>query len=220
MTHHVLQSIPLFPLPNLVLLPGAIAPLHIFEPRYRQMMVDVLDDDCRIAMALLKPGWEKHCHGPAAICPVVCVGRVLTHELLPDGRCNLLLQGQSRAAVVREHAGKAYRQAEVELLPQKSPPEAALTGVRRQMLELMSRGILAQAEAAKAFRKLLSGGTSTAIIADMLAFHFIDHIGIKQRLLEEIDVARRLAIVMSVLQSMSAVEVDGYRKSIEQPSMN
>ena len=52
----------LFPLPNLVLFPHVVQPLHIFEPRYRQLMADALADDRLIAMALLRPGWEEDYH--------------------------------------------------------------------------------------------------------------------------------------------------------------
>src|SRR5437588_1726053 len=86
-----LSSVPLFPLPNVVLFPRAVLPLHIFEERYKAMMAGTLGGDRQIAMALLKSGWEKNYHGKAALEPVVCVGRILTHERLPDGRYNFLL---------------------------------------------------------------------------------------------------------------------------------
>src|SRR5215204_4472699 len=88
-----LDAIPLFPLPNVVLFPRAILPLHIFEERYRQMTKDVLAGDGRIAMALLKPGWEKDYYSRPQIEPVVCVGKIVSWEKLPDGKYNFLLQG-------------------------------------------------------------------------------------------------------------------------------
>src|SRR4051794_34377802 len=95
-----LSALPLFPVPNVGLLPRAILPLHVFEERYKQMTADVLgDDDQRIAMALLRPGWEQNYYGKPAIEPVVCVGLILSHEKLPDGKYNFLLQGQTRARI-------------------------------------------------------------------------------------------------------------------------
>src|SRR4051812_7305444 len=102
--------LPLFALPNLVVFPFAVVPLHIFEDRYRQMTVDVLQTHRHIAMALLKPGWEKDYHGRLAIEPVVCVGSILSHEKLSDGRYNFLLQGKVRARIVSEVGEKLYRQ--------------------------------------------------------------------------------------------------------------
>src|SRR5476651_2067777 len=90
-------TVPLFPLPNVVLFPRAVLPLHIFEERYKAMTADTLRGDGRIAMALLKPGWEKCYYQRPAIDPVVCVGTILSHEKLPDGTYNFLLQGAIRA---------------------------------------------------------------------------------------------------------------------------
>src|SRR5438552_2023140 len=89
-----LDSVPLFPLPNVVLFPRAVLPLHIFEERYKAMTADALNGDRRIAMALLRPGWERSYYGRPQIEPVVCVGKILSHEKLPDGKYNFLLQGE------------------------------------------------------------------------------------------------------------------------------
>src|SRR5687768_725344 len=87
-----LSAVPLFPLPGVVLFPRAILPLHIFEERYKTMTADVLAGDRLLAMALLKTGWEKDYYQKPEIEPVVCVGQVLTHEKLADGKYNFLLQ--------------------------------------------------------------------------------------------------------------------------------
>src|SRR5271157_5053748 len=86
-------TVRLFPLPNLVLFPHVIQPLHVFEPRYRQLMEDALQADRLTAMALLQPGWEDTKNQRPAIHPVVCIGRIFKEERLADGRFNLLLQG-------------------------------------------------------------------------------------------------------------------------------
>src|SRR5437764_10770721 len=107
---HDLARVPLFPLPGVVLFPRAVLPLHIFEQRYRVMTADVLVGDKLIAMALLRPEWEKNYYGRAEIEPVVCVGKILSHEMLADGKYNFLLQGQLRARVTEEIVGeKPYR---------------------------------------------------------------------------------------------------------------
>src|SRR5204862_2647939 len=86
------STVPLFPLPNVVLFPRAVLPWHIFEERYLAMTADALRGDRLIAMALLKTGWERDYYSTPAIEPVVCVGHILTHEQLADGKYNLLLQ--------------------------------------------------------------------------------------------------------------------------------
>ena len=87
----------LFPLPNLVFFPNVMQPLHIFEPRYRQMTADALAGDRFIAMVLPRPGWEKDYAGKPAIHRVACLGRVLAEQTLEDGRFNILLRGQVQA---------------------------------------------------------------------------------------------------------------------------
>src|SRR6185436_8178490 len=111
-----LSSVPLFPLPNVVLFPRAVLPLHIFEERYKTMTADALAGERLVAMALLRPGWEKDYYHRPEIEPVVCVGTILSHERLPDGKYNFLLQGHTRARVLGEHrAGDTpYRLARLE----------------------------------------------------------------------------------------------------------
>src|SRR5262245_33693921 len=83
----------LFPLPNLVLFPGIMQPLHVFEPRYREMLEDSLACDRLIAMSLLQPGWQKDYEGRPPVASVACLGRVVSHQREIDGRYNLLLAG-------------------------------------------------------------------------------------------------------------------------------
>src|SRR5580693_5679216 len=99
----ILSEVPLFPLPNVVLFPRAVLPLHIFEERYKTMMAEALAGRKLIAMALLKPGWEKNYYCRPAIEPVVCVGSIISSERLADGKYNFLLQGHTRATIVGEN---------------------------------------------------------------------------------------------------------------------
>jgi uncharacterized protein len=112
--------LPLFPLPNVVLFPNVFLPLHIFEPRYRQMTADAVADDRVIGMVLLRPGWERDYEGHPAIYRIGCSG-VITHlERLADGRYNLVLRGLDRFRVVEEDHTKSYRRALTEPFPE--PP--------------------------------------------------------------------------------------------------
>src|SRR6187399_2949882 len=94
-----IEAVPLFPLPNVVLFPRAVLPLHIFEERYKVMTASAIRGDRQVAMALLQPGWERDYYHRPAIESVVCIGTILTHEKLPDGKYNFLLQGHTRARV-------------------------------------------------------------------------------------------------------------------------
>src|SRR3954467_13436039 len=129
------RAVPLFPLPSIVLFPRAVLPLHVFEERYKAMTDRALNGDRRIAMALLKSGWEKSYYWRPAIEPVVCVGTILTHEKLPDGKYNFLLQGSSRARVGRGGGEEASRLARLRSLPELNRDEEALAAERERMLD-------------------------------------------------------------------------------------
>ena len=107
-------SIPVFPLPNVVLFPTVSLPLHIFEPRYREMVADALEGDRIIGMALLRPGWEGAYEGRPAIYPVGCAGLITHAERLTDGGYNIILRGLEKFRIVREHGHRSYRMADVD----------------------------------------------------------------------------------------------------------
>lgn len=176
----------LFPLPNLVLFPHVIQPLHVFEPRYRQMMADALADDRLLAMALLKPGWAEDYLATPPIYPVVCVGRVFEEERLPDGRYNLLLQGLARARVVEElDTGQLYRSARVELLSDTPAPPAVGPELRRQLGEQVGRWLADQGEALAQMRRLLESPLTLGTLCDVFTFALPMGVEEKQQLLEE-----------------------------------
>jgi uncharacterized protein len=132
-------TIPIFPLPNVVLFPSVFLPLHIFEPRYRQMVEDALRGDRIIGMVLLRPGWEGNYEGRPPVYPIGCAG-VITHaERLPDGRYNIVLRGMEKFRVTAEDHSRAYRIAEVESI--NEPPaencRAEMRGERRRLEALL-----------------------------------------------------------------------------------
>ena len=111
--------LPLFPLPTTVLFPNVFLPLHIFEPRYREMVGDAIENDRMIGMVLLKPGWERDYEGRPAVYPIGCSGLVSHVERLADGRYNLVLRGLERFRIVEENHERLYRRAMVEPLVER-----------------------------------------------------------------------------------------------------
>lgn len=106
--------IPIFPLPSAVLFPNVLLPLHVFEPRYRQMLADALAGDRVIGMVLLQAGWQNSYEGRPGVFPVGCAG-VITHvEPLDDGRSNIVLRGLTKFRIQNEQNSNPYRLAEVE----------------------------------------------------------------------------------------------------------
>jgi Lon protease-like protein len=130
--------LPLFPLPNVVLFPNVFLPLHIFEPRYREMVADALASDRMIGMVLLRPGWDRDYEGRPPIYSVGCSG-VLTHnERLPDGRYNIVLRGIERFRIVEEDRALLYRRAVVEPLRDRALDAADRAVIRSQRSKLES----------------------------------------------------------------------------------
>jgi hypothetical protein len=114
-------TIPICPLPNVVLFPNVFLPLHIFESRYRQLVSDTLDGDRIIGMVLLRPGYESDYEGRPPVFGVGCAG-VMTHaEPLSDGRFNIVLRGLERFRITAEDATRPYRLAHIDALPEDVP---------------------------------------------------------------------------------------------------
>jgi len=192
----------LFPLPNVVLFPHVVQPLHIFEPRYRQMTADALADDRLIAPVLLRPGWEADYDGLPAVCPMLCIGRVVAEQKLTDGRYNLLLRGVRRARIVEEVAtDKLYRSARVQLQADgPAPPAAAAKLLLRQLTAAIKPWFPADGPALEQLDKLLSGDLPLGVLADLLGFAVPLAIEAKQSLLEETSVQQRVELLLRHLQ--------------------
>ena len=109
-------TIPLFPLPNAVLFPNVFLPLHIFEPRYRQMVADALSGDRIIGMTLLRPGWERDYDGRPDVYPIGCAGLITFVERHKDGRYNIVLRGLEKFRLIEEDTSipRPYRIARIE----------------------------------------------------------------------------------------------------------
>jgi uncharacterized protein len=122
--------LPLFPLPNVVLFPGVLLPLHIFEPRYRAMTADALEADRLLGMVLLQPGWQADYEGRPPIFPVGCSGVIVHAVRLEDGRYNIVLRGLDRFRVMNEDHTRPYRRAEISLLPDPALDSDERTTVR------------------------------------------------------------------------------------------
>ena len=111
-------EIPIFPLPNVVLFPNTLLPLHIFEQRYRQMVTEVLDKSGKIGMALLKRPWEP---GGEDIFRIGGMGEIAEYHELEDGKYDILLRGTDRYRLIEFLRRRPYRIARVRVLPKPLP---------------------------------------------------------------------------------------------------
>ena len=191
----------IFPLPSVVLFPGAALPLHVFEPRYRAMVDDALKGDGIFAMAQLALGWEQEYGGSPELLPLMCVGNISVHQVLEDGKFNVVVTGLSRARLIQEWPeaqGRLYREVEAELLPDpafEGPEEAQL---RQAVVELTTRLPTEVAARLTKVTARLRGGA----FVDVLASTLVTEIPRRYALLCELDVKRRM---QRLLEEVSGV---------------
>ena len=195
-------TVRLFPLPNVVLFPRMTLPLHVFEPRYREMTTDALADDRLITMVLLKPGWEMDYGGKPAVHRVACIGRIMGQSVLDDGRYHLLLQGLNRVRIVRElDNDKLYRLARVELLADAAPDEAHTSeNQRKDLAARLGVWLSTMGLDPDRLMKLCRSDVPAGTLADMVSFILPLDFEFKQKLLEELHPERRLGRLLDYLE--------------------
>ena len=200
----------LFPLPNVVMFPFIMQALHIFEPRYRQLTADALAADRLITLALLQPGWEADYEGRPAVHSVACIGRIVAHQRLEDGRYNLQLRGVSRVRLIEEvDTGRLYRNARVAVLSEipVGHPEIDQE-LRRRLRRAVPKWHPAKEPERGFFRKLLASNLPFGMIGDLLACMLPVALPVKQTLLETLDVEQRLRCLLEYLEGEPAVPLD------------
>jgi Lon protease-like protein len=187
-------TVRLFPLPNVVLFPRVLLPLHIFEPRYRQMTTDALAGDRLIGMALLRPGWEADYEGRPAVHATACLGRVLAEQRLEDGCFNLLLRGVARVRLLHElPQDNLYRKARVEVLTDFDVPSTAEAAqLRRELAGQVKRWSQVLGLGTEQLQNLLQSDLELGPLTDVLGFALPLDVAFKQSLLEELAVAARV----------------------------
>jgi Lon protease-like protein len=132
--------IPIFPLENVVLLPEGIVPLHIFEPRYRQMTEHALAGDRRIGMVAVRPEGAHQMSGDPATYETGCAGFIAEHQRLADGRFQFLLRATHRFRILRElprEDGRLYRVAEADPLDEETGDPRAAERSRDRVIDLL-----------------------------------------------------------------------------------
>ena len=189
-------AVALFPLPNAVLFPGVPLPLHIFEPRYRDMVRDVeRGTDRLIGMVLLRGEWRKDYYGHPEIFSVGCAGRMVSVEPLADGRYNILLHGVREFRVVGERGGHAYREGEVVWRAAAGEVPSAL---RTRLHALMQRFL--EEHEPKLVRLLNDPSLSDEVLVNFLCYALDFSPLEKQALLEAPTLAERGARLCDVVQ--------------------
>jgi len=154
-----MRALPLFPLPDFFLFPGAVAPLHIFEPRYRQMVTDLLDTSGRMVPAAYRPDGPVSDRGPV-LQGMAGLGEIVHHETLADGRYLIWVLGLGRVRLSEVPSDRLYRKADACLVVEQAPPE----GAEEQLSPLLKRAIEVRAP----HGQTLEGDLPLGLLADIL----------------------------------------------------
>lgn len=209
-------TVPVFPLPNVVLFPQTLLPLHVFEPRYRAMTRDALKGERLIVMALLKPGWESDYYGTPPVHDVAGMGRILHEREFEDGRYNLLVYGVARVRIEQFVSDAPYRCARVRPLEDRiRSSEAAELQRKRQALLAVYAALMRRIQGES--RPHIDPNLSLGALCDALTA-FLD-IGLeeKQGLLEELDIAARVNRVTDWVKRAPFIVKDAAREAPEKP---
>jgi len=196
------DEVPVMTLPNVAFFPQALLPLHIFEPRYRNMLRDVLATNRIFAVACLDSGAGASDERFEPPHRVACIGLVRACQKNDNGTSNLLLQGLCRVSIESIVGDEPYRRVRIRALasqPGAAPVENArlrseLAGLIRLKLKLSPGG-------GGGMTDLLKTVEDPEVFADIAAFNLCDSVTVKQRLLETLDVNRRLVLLLQVLRS-------------------
>ncbi len=196
------ETVRLFPLPNLVLFPGVIQPLHVFEPRYCDLLDDAMQGDRLIALATLSPGWENDYEGQPPLYPMACLGRVLLAQQVEGRRSNILLVGLRRVRLLEEIPPRqSFREARAEVCHDSLEPQAAgdLASLRAALRKAFFREIPAAAEVEESLEPLLGPDVPLGTLTDVISYSLDLPTEEKEHLLAELDVCRRAETLLALL---------------------
>jgi Lon protease-like protein len=191
------RFIPIFPLPNVVLFPEVPLPLHIFEPRYREMVRDALAGSGIIGMTLLRGEWEDEYHAAPEVYRVGCAGRIVEATPLPDGKFNIVLAGLREFEIVSEQRERAYRQATVIWRPEPAS-DALPAGLRHELVRTIE-AFIGRTGATDAKQLLGDESLEDAMLVNFFAF-WLDLTPIEKQCLLETSGDQRARQLLEILE--------------------
>jgi Lon protease-like protein len=193
------QQAPVMPLPGALLFPHALLPLHIFEPRYRDMLKHALAHERMFCVTLIRPDrpqWKSTSdffHTAAIGLIRACVDR-------GDGTSNLILQGLQRVRLIDFAQLHPFPIAKIEALLSEDETTIETEALGAKVLELYSRFKTAGRELPAKLDRYLSDLTDLALFADLMAATFVVDPIRRQQILEELDLNARLRLLIQYLR--------------------
>jgi len=188
-------TLPVMVLPGVTLFPNALLPLYIFEPRYREMLEEALGTGRMLAMAMPRDDEETEVEMVAG------AGLVRACIRIDDGTSNLILQGVSRVRFTGWVQHHPYRIASIETLPSHDGSHDDLDAKVTQLHALCARFKEQGIELPPQFEAYLNQITNIGVITDLVASTLVSAPGVRQMLLEEVDIPRRLEKLLAGLRA-------------------
>jgi uncharacterized protein len=200
-----LRRLPVFPLPDVVLFPHALLPLHVFEPRYRQLTRDVLDSHKLMGVALLVEH-EVAGASPPRFAPILGVGEVVMAQELPDGRFNLVLRGRARVRVDHELiTDEPYRLVKATEVPDDPPRRPEELGDAEASLRSLITGLAdALPEGGELLKQVIAAQSTAAELVNVVAAALVADSVMRQRLLETTEILARIEAVSTEVAAVTA----------------
>ena len=209
-----LESLIIFPLPDVVFFPGTLLPLHIFEPRYRQMTRDALEQERPIAMATIDPSGRTDSYDRPLVRPYAGVGKIVESEELADGRFLMVLGGEMRVRIVDEYAPeRPYRLVRAVPVPDEPGDEQATEDALESIRALVMTMRGANARLASVVMEELEKHPDPAVFTNRLASMIGGDTNAQYRFLQTIRVSDRMTAIVEkisdILARISATSAGG-----------
>ncbi|MGH0030969.1 MAG: LON peptidase substrate-binding domain-containing protein [Myxococcota bacterium] len=204
------ERLAIFPLSNVVLFPRLSTPLHLFEPRYRQMAREVLEGDQRIGMVVVRPEHTDEMGGDPPVYPIGCAGTVTESQRLPTGQYDIVLRGEARFRIVEEEPReepRLYRVARVVPLEDAYPESERERVARLRSSIIENVGVLlrnTQPERARGLGSEMFAGVDDETLVNLLSNALALPVEEKQSLLEADSIPERYARLAGVLSFQRA----------------
>jgi uncharacterized protein len=194
--------VPIFPLPDVTFFPHSALPLHVFEARYRAMVVDALERNRKLVIVRLRPGYEATYTGKPAVHAVGGFGEIVSCDRLATGRYNILLRGEARVRIEQElPSDTLYRLVRARRLEDVAPTRdtaPALARIRAGCRDLLG----ALGRPADLLDTALAEGQPAGVVADRVTAAVLPDADLRQELLETLDVTARVARVAEAVEAL------------------
>jgi Lon protease-like protein len=192
-------AVPVMPLPGVLLFPNALLPLHIFEPRFRDMLARALDDNRMLCVALVKPERQQW-RTSRDFFSVSTVGLIRACIGRSDGTSDLILQGIRRVKFSDFEQEAPFPIARIKPLKTCAKPTVETDELATKVVELYTQLKSPQGALLEKIDRYLGAMSDPEMLADLIASTFVSGATRRQQLLEELDLNSRLRLLIQYLR--------------------